>query len=228
MIVTAARDPSAPAVPHFMPLDCFVGDAAAYGLLVWTGMRPCLLATLIASLTPMVAYAQEPEQPNGEEEKSDAEEYVEAGHIEVGGSVGVSYTEDTATISVAPSIGYFFVDRFELTLAVILEYEREEDAMNITTSSEAVAVTLEPSYHHPLGDNLLALAGVAVGTGWDGDFWDFEIIPRLGMNVLTTASTAITPSVRIPILMGDAYGDPEGEFGVDVGVVFDVAVTASW
>jgi hypothetical protein len=190
-------------------------------------MRVLPLAILVASSAPELTYAQESEKTNGDEEKSNAEEYVEGGHIEVGGSVGGSFEEEEWSISVSPSIGYYLVDRVELTFAVGLTYTREEDELGLETTTVEAELILEPSYHHPFGENLLGLVGVGVGTGWDGDHGFFEIVPRLGLNVLTTRSSAITPSVRLPIVFGRSEGDM-GEFGSSVSLTFDIAVTTSF
>lgn len=193
-------------------------------------MRAHLLALLIAATAPAISYAQPPEAPNGEEaEEDNAEEYVQQGNIELGGAVGLSFQENLYTITATPTFGYFFYDRWEISAQLNLVYTRERDEiMDVDFVTKSGAIVVEPSYHHPLGDDLLALAGLGVGTGWDGDHWDFEIIPRLGMNVLTTGSTAITPSVRLPIKIGESFGDMEGDVGADVALTFDVAVTTTW
>ena len=59
---------------------------------------------------------------------------------------------------------------------------------------------LEPSYHLPLREELFLLSGVGLGVGHDGDNFDFEIIPRMGLNVGVGLVGVLTPALRVPII----------------------------
>jgi hypothetical protein len=183
-----------------------------------------MLALAIVSLLPAISDAQE-DKDFIDEEEGDAEDYVEEGTIEIGGSIGAGLQDDVWTITASPTVGYFVWDRVELSAILNLSYVRDTD-MDTTTKSGALLV--EPSYHYPVSDDLLVLLGFGVGPGYNGDDWDFEIVPRVGLNVLTKGSSVITPSVRMPIRIGEAFGTSDGDVGTDVGILFDVGVTTTW
>ncbi len=180
----------------------------------------------IVLATPLITYAQEPEQPEGEEDL--AEDYAKQGTLEAGGSVGASVTDNAATVTASPRVGYFIADHIEISAELTLAYSRVEDPeTDITSSTTSLAATVEPSYHQPLSDDLLLAGGVGVGVGYDGEHPDFEVIPRIGIDVVTSRSNVITPSVRMPILIGKSHGD-DGEVGTDVGIAFDIGIKTTW
>lgn len=186
--------------------------------------RPATVSVVLAA--PVFAYAQEPEAPEAEQDL--AEEYASKGTLDAGGSVGVSITDSAATVSATPTVGYFIADRIQIAAQLTLAYERVEDAETDTTSSStSIAATLEPSYHLPLSDDLLLAGGLGLGGGYDGEHPDFEVVPRVGLDVVTDRANVITPSIRLPILIGRSHGD-DGEVGTDVGVALDIGIKTTW
>lgn len=189
-------------------------------------MRFARLVVLSAVAGPALAYAQEPERPTDGEDY--AEEYASQGTLEVGGAVGASVTENVATVTASPTVGYFIADRIEISGTFTLAYSRTEDEdTGASMSNTAGALIVEPSYHHPISDDLLVAGGLGVGAGYDGDNYDFELIPSAGIDVVTSRRNVITPSVRVPILVGESHGD-NGDVGVDIGIALDIAVTTTW
>src|SRR5690606_23176434 len=102
-------------------------DSAAGG--TWIAlvavMRFTRLLVLWAVGGPAISYAQEPERPTDDEDY--AEEYASKGTLEVGGAVGASVTENVATVTASPTVGYFIADRIELSGTFTLAYSRTED-----------------------------------------------------------------------------------------------------
>lgn len=189
-------------------------------------MRFTRLLVLLVVGGPAISYAQEPERPtNGEDY---AEEYASQGTLEVGGAIGASVTENVATVTASPTVGYFIVDRIEISGTFTLAYSRTEDEdTGQSMSNTAGALIVEPSYHHPISDDLLLAGGLGVGVGYDGDNYDFQVLPSVGVDIVTTRSNVITPSVRVPILVGESHGD-NGDTGVAIGLALDIAVTTTW
>lgn len=178
-------------------------------------------------MPPVLAHAQEP-LDTGEEDESMAEDYVEQGTLEIGGAIGGSITDDTKTFAASPSVGYFIADRVELSAIVTFEYTRVEDEdTGRSQSTKAGLFVLEPSYHHPIASNVLVAGGLGLGAGYDGDNVDFEIIPSIGLDILTSRSNAITPTIRVPIVIGEESG-PSGGTETSVGLAFDVGITTTW
>lgn len=166
-----------------------------------------MLCTGAALAAPEAAAAT-----TGEEED---EEYTDSGVFELGGRVGLEWTEDEFTITASPTIGYFVVDFVELSLIFTFDYRSIEDEAGERTSTKSGALIFEPSYHLPLQEGLYLFGGVGVGAGYDGDNVDFELIPRVGLNIGVGRSGVLSPAARVPILV-DSDGTTAG-FGFEAG-----------
>lgn len=149
----------------------------------------------------------------------DVAPYGLRGATELGGSVAVGWTEDTFDLDVSPTVGYFIVDRVELSALIRISYQSQEDEAGDRTSLKGGAFVLEPSYHLPLQEELFLLSGLGLGVGHDGDDFDFEIIPRMGLNVGVGLVGVLTPALRVPIIID---GD-----GTTVGMGFEVGYSVT-
>jgi hypothetical protein len=198
-------------------------------------MRFVKLSIAFLSATPALAYAQEPMPPPqpvidtdatpGEETR--AEEFSARGTLEVGGAVGAIITENTSTFTASPTVGYFVADRIEVSGIFQIAYTRIEDAFGNDDSQTVGSLIVEPSYHYPLGPDVLVAGGVGLGGGYDGDDINFQIIPSVGLDVLTSRHTVITPTLRMPIVIADA-NEPESGTDTDIGLALDVGISATW
>jgi hypothetical protein len=172
------------------------------------------------------AAADDDDEPGDDPEDS---EYGEARSWEIGGSLAARFSEDERNLIASPSVGYFIADRVEISAIVALSWtEVENESPEPNTTTRSTSLILEPSYHHPIDDNLQVLFGLGFGVGYDGDNPDLELIPRLGLNILTSRSNIITPALRVPIEFGKSHGDEEDEFGTAVGVLLEVSITTTW
>lgn len=175
----------------------------------------------------MLAFAQEPVDVP-EEEQTKAEDYAKAGTLEVGGAIGASITSDTTTITASPTVGYFVADRIELSGIFTFAYTRVEDEdTGRSESNKTGSLIFEPSYHLPISDDTLIAGGLGIGAGYDGDNVDFEVIPSVGLELITSRSSVITPTVRMPILIGESGGS-DGGVGTEVGLAFDIGISTTW
>jgi hypothetical protein len=145
----------------------------------------------------------------------EAAPYGKQGTLELGGSVAIGWTSETFNLDVSPSVGYFVVDRVELSTLLRISYASQEDDTGERTSLKGGALVFEPSYHLPLGEELFLLSGLGVGVGHDGDNFDFEIIPRLGLNIGVGLVGVLTPALRVPVAI-DADGTTVG-MGFEIG-----------
>jgi hypothetical protein len=167
----------------------------------------------------------EPDVDVEEVEVEPENHYTDEGNFELGGTIGLDWTEELFTISAGPTFGWFVVDRFELSALVRVDYQNAEQPDGSREHSEKGSIIIEPSYHLPLQrESLFGQFGVGLGVGYDGDDADFEVIPRLGLNIEIGSAGVLTPAVRMPILMGNSHGE-DGEFGTDIGVGFEIGVT---
>lgn len=187
-------------------------------------LASCTLALALSSGGPARAQAaplegqQAPEVTADEADGPDDEvvpPYGTRGTTELGGSAALGWTEETFNLDVSPTVGYFIVDRVELSALLRISYQSQEDDSGDRTSLKGGAFVLEPSYHLPLQDELFLLGGLGLGVGHDGDNFDFEIIPRVGINVGVGLVGVLTPALRVPIII-DADGTLVG-MGFEVG-----------
>lgn len=191
-------------------------------------MRALTLAIAIVPALTTLSQA-EGDAPAGEAEgDDDVENYVNQGTIEVGGDISGRYRSDDWTFTLSPTFGYFVVDRFELTVELDLTYTNLKDnATGVRDSTTRGALILEPSYHHPISDRMLVQAGLGLGVGYDGDEYDFEIIPDLGLNIMVGHSSLITPEIKVPIKFGKRFSNT-GNVGNEIGVELAVGITTTW
>lgn len=159
--------------------------------------------------------------------EADENDYDEEGVVEIGGSIGTSWNENLFTVDLSPQIGWFLATGFELSLIVRGEYVNEEEDDGTRTSTKAGSAVIEPSYHFPIQDeSVFAFGGLGVGGGYDGEHPDFELVPRVGLNVELGRAAVLTPAVRVPVLFGQNQGPANDEAGVLVGFAFEIGVTS--
>lgn len=199
-------------------------------------MRSLKLSIAVISVTPALAYAQPPQQPMQPEpmpldlpitEEAPSLDFTSAGTLEIGGSVGAIITEDTSTFTASPTVGYFVADRVEVSGIFQIAYTRVEDDFGNDESNTVGALIVEPSYHYPVGNEVAVNGSVGLGGGYDGDDINFQVIPGVGLDILTSHETVFTPTLRMPIVIGDEPG-PDGGVDTNVGLALDIGISAVW
>lgn len=150
-----------------------------------------LLALVFAA--PGVVFAQDVTTNAG------GESYADAGVVELGGNLAFTRASKTTTFRIAPSIGYFVVDRVELTLfpeVTVIDLSGHTDT--------TVGLLLEPSYHLKMSDRLFAFAGAGVGFRYaKHPGFDLAIRPTIGMDVLVGQSGIFKPALFLDIGTND-------------------------
>ena len=142
----------------------------------------------------------------GAEATGDENPYGSKGTFEFGGSVATSWTPSLFELDIKPQAGWFIADRVELSAIVSFGYENEADGgERVSTQSGAF--------------------GLGVGVGYDGDNPDFELIPRVGLNIEVGSRALLNPAIGMPILFGEKKGPLNDEFGVEAGFLVEVGVT---
>jgi hypothetical protein len=161
----------------------------------------------------------------GAEAEGEENPYATKGTFEFGGSVATSWTPSLFELDIKPQVGWFVADRFELSAILSFGYENEVDGGE-RVSTQSGAFIVEPSYHFPIGEeSLFAFGGLGAGVGYDGDNPDFELIPRVGLNIEVGSRGVLSPAVGLPILFGEKKGPNNDEFGVEAGFAVEIGVT---
>lgn len=154
--------------------------------------------------------------------------YARRGAKEIGGEVRGFWNPYLFTLAFDPSVGYFIVDRFELSLSADFSYLNTLQANGTRAGTIAGAVLLEPSYHQPLVDRLFAAFALGVGFEYDAVHPEFELAPKVGLNVMVNRRLVLTPSVAVPILIGKNRGQNHDNVGVRAGIEFGAAITTTF
>jgi hypothetical protein len=125
--------------------------------------------------------------------------YADAGVFELGGNLAVTRASKTTTVRIAPSIGYFVIDRVELTLFPELNVIHLDGNTDVT-----VGALIEPSYHLKMSDRLFAFVGAGVGFRYaKHPGVDLAIRPTIGMDILVGQSGILKPSLFLDIGTND-------------------------
>ena len=132
--------------------------------------------------------------------------YARSGVLELGGMFAWTAQSGQSTLMVAPTLGWFLTDNFEIS--GVVQYNRQMTAGN---AHSFITALVEPSFHLPIVDQLFVFAGFGVGaTGVTGQDVGFAVAPRVGMNVLVGRSGILTPSVAWNASTNRSITDPAG------------------
>lgn len=190
-------------------------------------LATCLTAIgLTASAHAQDAPSNESKETGTRDEGGDRDEsdggpaYGQKGAVELGGSIGLNWTNDAFGLDISPSVGYFIMDRVELSALLRISYEDQEDDNGDRESVKSFAFIVEPSYHLPVREEVFVLAGLGFGVGHDDEDFDLEFIPRVGLNVGIDLVGVVTPSLKMPILIDND--------GTSAGLGFEVAYSVVW
>jgi hypothetical protein len=150
--------------------------------------------------------------------------YAREGVVELGGSIGLTWTERMFSFNVSPQIGYFIVDTFQLSAIIDIRYVNTGDGdTDVRTDSTVFTLLAEPSYHHPLSDTVFLFAGLGIGAAYNGVTAGFALQPRLGANFLIGRSGILTPAIYLQYVQaGFAQADASAALGLGV------AYTVMW
>lgn len=176
---------------------------------------------------------ERPEPPGGPAEFGDMEDptveqsagmgsdvaYGDRGVVELGGTFGFDLRDELFTLRIAPTVGYFLVDRFELTLVPIISVVNVSDNAGPSETTVAFSVVLEPSYHLPLSDWFYVFAGLGMGVTFEeGPGADFLLRPVVGVDIMIGRSGILKPYGFLDVGLGN--GAVGGGFMAGYTVMF--------
>jgi hypothetical protein len=154
--------------------------------------------------------------------------YGRAGVLELGGSAGFAFASDYRSITVAPTIGWFLADNFEISAIVSISNIKVEDS-----SSTLWSALLEPSYHIPFNRTMFGFLGLGAGAAHvSGLGTGFAVAPRIGANFMVGRSGVLTPSLSYEYTTIDSgMDDPNSgvtTVALTSAVRFNIGYTAMW
>lgn len=151
--------------------------------------------------------------------------YGRTGVLELGGSASFTKATDFTSLSIAPSIGWFFMDNLEISAILSLSHLKAG-----ATSATFLTALLEPSFHIPFSDTLFGFAGVGGGLSWlSNSTVGFAIAPRVGLNAMIGRSGVLTPQVFLQYSTHDAIQTPQGTLlAVSTSYGAGIGYTVMW
>jgi hypothetical protein len=157
--------------------------------------------------------------------------YGRAGVLELGGSAGFRMGSEFSQVNVAPSIGWFVADNFQLSAILDLGYISAEDADGSTADATVFSAIVEPSYHLPFNRSIFGFLGLGIGGSYVSDLGGgFATAPRVGANFLVGRSGLLTPSLSWQYTTHDVMEDVDSQTtaAVSSAVRMNVGYTVMW
>jgi hypothetical protein len=161
--------------------------------------------------------------------------YARAGVLELGGFANLTSATDYLSIGFSPTIGWFFMDNFELSAIVSINHVSQTVA-EVELQQTLVMLLAEPSVHIPFSESVYGFLGLGFGIASQSSDSDdpnvttedagagFAFAPRLGINVMVGRSGIFTPALQGLYQTTEAVSTPQGgvvavksSFGVQAG-----------
>lgn len=131
--------------------------------------------------------------------------YAERGVVELGGTLGLDVRDEIVNFSVAPTLGYFIVDRLELSLIPLVSVRSiSDERTGRRQTNTRWALIVEPTYHLPLMDYLYGFVGGGIGFTYEsGPGAEALLRPVLGLDIMLGRSGVLKPGAFLDIGLGD-------------------------
>jgi hypothetical protein len=151
--------------------------------------------------------------------------YARAGVLELGGNIGFNVNSSITSVSIAPTIGWFFADN--LQISGIVNYQFSSVAGR---DAHSLAILAEPSFHLPFSRTVFGFVGVGLGLSYvDGPGAGFALAPRLGVNLAVGRSGILTPALQFSYSTNDAIQTNNGTYlAVSTSFGANIGYTVMW
>ena len=151
--------------------------------------------------------------------------YARAGGLELGGNIGFNVNSSITSVSIAPTIGWFFADN--LQISGIVNYQFSSVAGR---DAHSLAILAEPSFHLPFSRTVFGFVGVGLGLSYvDGPGAGFALAPRLGVNLAVGRSGILTPALQFSYSTNDAIQTNNGTYlAVSTSFGANIGYTVMW
>jgi len=135
------------------------------------------------------------------------EAYAEAGVLELGGSASLTVASNFTQFSLAPSIGWFFMDNWQITGYLSWNHAAIENV----PSTSSFSLLAEPSFHIPFDNKHFMFFGVGFGLATQTNAnVGFAMAPRLNYKTLIGRSGVLTLDIREILSTNDFIETPRG------------------
>lgn len=146
--------------------------------------------------------------------------YGRAGVLELGGNIGFNVASGQTTLTIAPTVGWFFADNLQISGIFGYRYANVNGS-----SSHTLQILAEPSVHIPFSRTIFGFAGLGLGLSYaEGPGAGFALAPRLGMNFVVGRSGILSPALQFSYSTNDVVQTQSGamlavstSFGANVG-----------
>lgn len=146
--------------------------------------------------------------------------YGRAGVLELGGNIGFNIASGQSSVSISPTIGWFFADNLQISGIFSYRYNNVGGA-----DAHSLQILAEPSVHIPFSRTLFGFVGVGLGLSYvDAAGAGFALAPRLGVNIAVGRSGILTPALNFSYATNDVVQTPNGallavstSFGANIG-----------
>lgn len=151
--------------------------------------------------------------------------YGRAGVMELGGSIGFSAASGQSSVSISPTIGWFFADNLQISGIFSYRYTNVNG-----NDANALDILAEPSFHLPFSRTLFAFVGVGLGLSYvDRAGAGFAVAPRVGMNIAVGRSGILTPALQLTYSTNDVISTNNGTLlAVNTAFSGNVGYTVMW
>ena len=151
--------------------------------------------------------------------------YGRVGVMELGGSLAFNSTTNYTFFSMRPTVGYFFMDNWELS-AIMAWNQYKVDG----TSGGTFGLMLEPSIHLPINDSLFGFVGAGIGlSAAKHSDVGAAVGARVGLNIMVGRSGVLSPEINTQYSTNHAVATSQGTLlAVNSSFGFGAGYTVMW
>jgi len=153
--------------------------------------------------------------------------YARSGVLELGGSGGFTLTSKLKEIDLSPSVGWFFMDNWQISAIMNYAFAQVKDVGHAQTLS----FLLEPSFHLPMNNQWFAFLGLGAGLNYTDtpSNLGLAIAPRIGTKVLVGRSGLLNLFIRTQFTTNNYIQTPRGTLvALDSSTSLGIGYSVMW
>lgn len=152
--------------------------------------------------------------------------FARAGVLELGGNGSLTLSDDYKEFGLAPSIGWFFMDNWQISARASYSFAKVDGADSVNS----LLLLAEPSFHMPFSNTLFGFIGIGLGLSSRTDVdIGFALVPRIGMKTLIGRSGMLTLDLSNAFMSNELIETPRGTLvTVDSALTLGAGYTVLW